>query len=133
MATAGLDSYCPACLLPCATPAPTPAAPPFLSSHHCGDVQQQPPDLRTMQHLGDTHADEQGRLACTMQSDAGAQPAAASAAPSGRGSVASGQAGGPARNEAAGQLEGSSSAAAADLGQASSEQILAWVSAEVLS
>ena len=136
MATAGLDSYCPACLLPCATPAPTPAAPPFLSSHRCrsGDVQQQQPaELRTKQHQEDTHAAEGGRLACTMQSDDDAQPAAASATPSGGGGVASGQVGVLARGEAAGQLDSSSGAAAGDLSQASSEQIVAWVSAEVLS
>lgn len=95
-------------------------------------MQQQPAEVRTKQHQEDTHADEQGRLADAMQSDDGAQPAAASTAPSGRGDVALGQAGGPARGEAAGQLESSSGAAAGDLGQASSEQILAWVSAEVL-
>ena len=45
MATAGLDSYCPACLLPCATPVAAPAAPlhhPSCSNHlHRHASQQQ--------------------------------------------------------------------------------------------
>ena len=44
MATAGLDSYCPACVLPCATPVAAPAAPlhhPSRSNHlHSWDPQQ---------------------------------------------------------------------------------------------
>ena len=41
MATAGLDSYCPACLLPCATPVAAPAAPLHHPPCSSWDSQQQ--------------------------------------------------------------------------------------------
>ncbi|KAL0023943.1 hypothetical protein WJX77_002481 [Trebouxia sp. C0004] len=61
MATAGLDSYCPACLLPCATPVAAPAATCHHTSHsnhlHSWDSQQQAAEQPVYVHRHSSYAE----------------------------------------------------------------------------
>ena len=135
MATAGLDSYCPACLLPCTTPVAAPAAPlhhPLRSDHlHSWDFQQQAAEQPVYVHRHSINAERD-----TLTRSDGSK------------SGKSGQAGGSNRGVTAGRsddreviatpqeasdaqqhlLPSVATAEAGNVSEASSEQLLAWVS-----
>ena len=144
MATAGLDSYCPACLLPCAAPVAAPAAPlhhPSRSNYpHSWDSQQQAAEQPVYVQRHSSNAE-------------GDKPAASEGSKSGKARQAGGSnrdvvVGGSGRDVTAGRsdereviatqqqasdaqqhlLPSSATAEAGHISKASSEQLLAWVS-----
>ena len=144
MATAGLDSYCPACLLPCTTPVAAPAAPlhhPLRSDHlHSWDSQQQAAEQPVYVHRHSINAERD----TLTRSDGSKSGKSGQAGGSNRG-VVLGRSG---RDVTAGRsddreviatpqeasdaqqhlLPSVATAEAGNVSEASSEQLLAWVS-----
>ena len=144
MATAGLDSYCPACLLPCATPRAAPAAPlhhPSRSNHlHSWDSQQEQAaeqPVYVQRHSSNAEGDnptasERSKLEKSRQVGGSNMDVVI------RGSGKEVIAGGIDREIVTSQqqasdaqqhlLPSSATAEAGNVSEASSEQLLAWVS-----
>jgi len=146
MATAGLDNYCPACLLPCATPVAAPAAPlhhPSRSNHlHSWDSQQQAAEQPVCVHRHSSNAEGDSPTGSAgsksgKRGQAGGSDGDIVVGGSGRDAVA----GGSDREVIAMQqqasdaqqqlLPSSATAEAWTVSEASSEQLLAWVSVSI--
>ncbi len=143
MATAGLDSYCPACLLPCATPVAAPGAPlhhPSRSNHlHGWEFQQEAAEQPVYSHRHSSKAEGDSPTGSERSKPGKAGQAGGSnrdviTRGSGRDVVVGGsdinivtlqQQASDAQQHL---LPSSATAEAGNVSKASSEQLLAWVS-----